>query len=152
MIIENEVDYQTRIYRLILDPSRKYVQKIAACGAGFPISAPIGAAFNFESDTPINRANDQIQMTFRCVGAMYQDDILIDEFNRTVSMHNRDMETDSSRASEMTKLTPEYFNLFNFKGYPRINPDTYELEWWVNTADFKELLNSLGVTDDTNDE
>ena len=83
---------------------------------------------------------------------MDQDDILIDEFNRTVSMHNRDMETDSSRASEMTKLTPEYFNLFNFKGYPRINPDTYELEWWVNTADFTEVLNSLGVTDDTNDE
>lgn len=140
-IIDNRIDYQTRIYRLILDPSRKFVQKIAACGAAFPIDVPIGAAFNFESDQPINRANDQIRVTFNCIGAMYQDDILIDEFNRTVAMHNSNMDGDENfRKQNMVKLSAEYFNIFNFKGYPYINPDTYELEWWVTIADYQEIL------------
>lgn len=143
MILENEIDYQTRIYRLILDPSRRFVQKIAACGAAFPFTVPIGAAFNVDTDAPINRANDQISVTFRCTGAIYQDDILIDEFNRTVIGKNSNMGgSDTDRQNNLTKLQPAVYNLFNHFGYPRINTTSYELEWWIPTDQYNEMLGS----------
>ena len=149
MIIENRIDYQTRIYRLILDPSKRFVQKIAACGAAFPISSPIGGAFNFETDSVINRTNEQISVSFRAVGAMYQDDILIDEFNRTVIMHNSDM-ADQYREREFVKLTPATALLFNNLGYPRIDPNTNELEWWVRKDDYNELMSEPSSDPDSN--
>lgn len=44
--------------------------------------------FDIEAGRPINNAYDQITVTFKCMGALYYDDILIDEFNRTVAEHN----------------------------------------------------------------
>jgi hypothetical protein len=35
-LIANEIDYMTRIYRLVLDPSRRFVTKIACTGASYP--------------------------------------------------------------------------------------------------------------------
>ena len=130
MIIENEIDYQTRIYRLVLDSTKTKVTKIGACGASFPLSSPIGKSFDFESDKPINSSNDQISIPFRCMGAIYQDDILINEFNRTTMVFNPGL-TDSRRRGEYKKIAIEELGIFNNKGYPRINPATYELEWWV---------------------
>lgn len=143
MIIENEIDYQTRIYRLILDPSRRFVQKIGACGAAYPYSVPIGSAFNVDAEQPYSRANDQISISFQAIGAMYQDDILIDEFNRTVIQRNNNMggATDDARyTAGMVKIEPEMYSTFNNMGYPRINPNTYELEWWISRSDYQEML------------
>lgn len=142
-LIQNTMDYNTRIYRLVLDESRRYVQKIAACGAAFPIDTPIGNAFNFDSDGPINRGNDKISITFHCNGAMYQDPILIYEFNQTVCGANANMTgSDQDRGRTLTKLTPIEAAVFNHRGYPRIEPNTYELQWWVKTSEYNELLSS----------
>lgn len=149
-LIENEIDYQTRIYRLALDPSRQYVQKIAACGAAFPLNVPIGNAFNFESDTPINRANDQITINFRALGAMYNDPILIYEFNETVKQFNSDM-GDGYREKNFTKLDSATAGLFNHFGYPYIDPTTWELQWWVRNDDYAALLNPV-VNNDNGDD
>jgi hypothetical protein len=153
MVVNNEVDYNTRIYRLVMDQSKTRVQKIAACGAAFPTSAPIGAAFNFEADRPINAANDQISIHFQCMGAMYQDDILIYEFNKTVALHNDSMRAElfsdfapnASSKVEPThrtyqKIPMEALGIFNNRGYPRINPLSYNLEWWVSKEDFATNL------------
>lgn len=139
MIVENQIDYQTRIYRLVLDATKTRVQKIGACGAAFPTSSPIGAAFNFAADRPINNTNDQISIPFRCIGAMYQDDILIYEFNKVTQLHHSGMK-DRHRDVMMTKVPLEALGIFNNRGYPRINPDTYELEWWVSKEDYNYLL------------
>jgi len=152
-ILQNEIDYQTRIYRLVLDSSKRYVKKIAAVGAAFPWSAPIGAAFNFEHDRPINNSNDQISIPFRCMGAIYQDDILIDEFNKTVALFNGSMTEDKftaisskpNKASEAfvyethssyKQIPVEALGIFNNRGYPRINPNTYELSWWIGNDEY----------------
>lgn len=140
-IIENEIDYQTRIYRLVLDSSRRFVQKIAATGASFPVNDPIGNAFNFESDTPINRANDQISIHFKSMGAIYNDPILIYEFNQTVIQQNSNMK-DGFRAQKFTMLDADTFGLFNHHGYPYIDETTWELQWWVRNEDYQALLGS----------
>lgn len=141
MIIENEIDYQTRIYRLVLDPSRRFIQKIAATAASFPVDVPIAASFNFETDTPLNQANAQISVNFQTTGAMYQDPILIDEFNKTVIMHNSDMGgTDADRQQNYVLLQPDLYNVFNHRGYPRIHPDTWELQWWIRREEYDEIV------------
>lgn len=129
-IIENEIDYNTRIYRLILDPSKRFVQKIACCGAAYPLNCPIGNAMNYEQDTPINRGNDQISIRFRCFGAMYNDPITVTEFNQTVIQQYSDMD-DRFREQKFIKINDATSRLFNHRCYPRIDPDTWELQWWV---------------------
>jgi hypothetical protein len=139
-IIKNEIDYNTRIYRLVLDPTRKYIQKIGCCGAAYPVGVPMGAAFNFENDKPINMSNNEIQITFKCLGACYQDDIIIHEFNKTVGIFNSDMRESTYKG--MKKIPLEALNSFNNRGYPRINIDTYELEWYVSQEDYKNTMDS----------
>lgn len=129
-LIEHRIDYNTRIYRLILDRTKTFVQKIGATGAAFPLASPIGAAFNFSADEPINRENEQISIPFRAIGVDYQDPALVVEFNHTVQMFNPAMK-DGNRQNSYVKLTPAQRNVFNYRGYPHINPDTYELEWWI---------------------
>lgn len=145
-IIENEIDYQTRIYRLVLDYSRTKVQKIAACGAAIPWGVPIGAAFNFEADRPLNQSNDQVSTSFRCYGAQYQDDVLIKEFNDVVGLHNNDMWDQyrgNGKDGAMRKVPMAYLEVFNNKGYPRIDPRTYDLEWWISKEEYDLMAPKL---------
>ena len=131
MIVNNEIDYQTRIYRLVLDSTRTKVQKIGATGASFPVNVPIGGSFDFTTDRPVNDVNHQISIQFRSAGAMYNDEILIDEFNRTVILQNPAM-GDNNRGTLYTLVPIGALNIFNNMGYPRINPQTYNLEWYVS--------------------
>lgn len=129
-IIQNRLDYNTRIYRLILDVNKRYVTKIAACGVAFPISDPIGQFFDYSDEKPYNDQSRDITIQFQCLGAQYFDDILVKEFNQTVQIFNPEMR-DEFRDGTLVKLSPNLIGYFNNRGYPRINPDDYELEWWV---------------------
>lgn len=141
-IIENEIDYMTRIYRLVLDPTKTFVKKIAACGVSIPESAPIGASFNYEAGKPINESSDQVSIPFRCLGAIYMDDILIKNFNDTTILFNPTM-ADRPRPDLYVKISPLLLSYFNNTGYPRINPDTRELEWWIDRVIYDSALPML---------
>lgn len=132
-IIENEIDYNTRIYRLVLDSQKNTVTKIAATGAAFPISVPTGSFFDYNNEKPYNDQNKDITIRFRCLGVDLMDDILIHEFNETVNIFNPLM----VKRDSMVKVTKDIANLFNHRGYPHINPDTYELEWWVDSGAYR---------------
>ena len=94
------------------------------------MSVPTGGFFDYSNQEPLNQQNKDITIRFKCDGAIYFDDILVFEFNKTVEQFNPGMK-DSNRGSAMVKLTPNLSQLFNGMGYPRIDPDTYELEWYV---------------------
>ena len=153
-ILENTIDYQSRIYRLVMDESFTYVQKIAACGAAFPMASPLGAAFNYSDEGNYNTENDQISIPFRCIGANYIDPILVKEFNQTVSMHNLNM-SDGNRSSLMVKIGAResygtygsigssLLNLLTHKLYPRIDPFTMELEWWAPKDEYEMAIAEL---------
>lgn len=127
-IIENEVDYQTRIWRIILDSTKRFVKSIGCANVCFPLAAPLGAAMNYSRETPFISENDQISIPFRCMGAEYDDPILYAEFNATVAAFNTGM---WDRASNYRKLSKQEIIAYNYEGYPWINMDTLELEWWV---------------------
>lgn len=139
-ILENELDYTGRIYRLILDETRRYVKKIYATGASFPISVPMGSFGDFSSEQPYNDQNKDITIRFRSLGAQYLDDILVKEFNDTVVIFNQEMKAvqtirrvpnDVTIAGNVVKVPYGLLVYFNHRGYPWIDPNTYELEWWI---------------------
>lgn len=139
-VIANSIDYQTRIYRLILDPSRRYVRKIANTIASFPVSCPLGTFADYTNETPFNRENDQISITFQCVGAEYMDPISIIEFNDTVRIFNRDLIDSKIIESRYVKVPANMLGPANSKGYPLIDPVTYELNWYLKKEDYEAIL------------
>lgn len=144
-IIENMLDYNSRVYRLVLDPSKRFVRKIAACGVMFPMNVPAGAFFDYSSEKPYNDQSKDITIRFQCLGAQYMDDILIDEFNKTVQIFNAGMR-DENRSSMMMKINASLLSYFNNRGYPRINPDNYELEWYVSAEYFNQRISAVQQT------
>lgn len=90
-ITENELDYNTRIYRVVLDHRKKFVTFIAATGASFPLNVPTGNIFDFNVDTPFNNSNSTINVRFRCNGFTAFEDILKKEFNETGAIFNADI-------------------------------------------------------------
>lgn len=141
-LIENEIDYNTRIYRLILDPTKRKVQKIAATGASTPASLPWGAHFDYSSEKPYNDSTSDISIRFRCNGAQYNDDILIYEFNKTVQIFNPSM-NDKALQRDMVIIPIDLLQFFNNRGYPRIDPNTYDLDWWVERSVFDRKVKGL---------
>ena len=140
-ILQRRIDYTTRIYRLVLDSSKLFVQKIGCCGAGFPLASTVGAAFNFNSESPYTSENDEISIPFQCMGAMYFDYRVVHEFNTLVGMYNPGMR-EGYRASRYRKLANNAEkDYFNYRAYPHIDLDSMELEWYVSNDMYKEYTN-----------
>lgn len=135
MITENEIDYNTRIYRLVLDYKKQHVVKIAATRAAFPVGIPVGDAFDIPGDAPYSEANRDIGVSFKCMGVDYFDDILVKEFNDTVAIFNPSM-ADDKRSKEMTKIPYSLLPYSNHAGYPHIDMSTTELEWYLPNRDY----------------
>lgn len=91
MISENEIDYNTRIYRIVMDQSRRYITYMGATGASFPINVPTGNIFDYNIDKPYNDGNSEINIRFRSFGFTPFDDILKLEFNKTQGIFNPDI-------------------------------------------------------------
>ena len=91
MITENEIDYNTRIYRLVMDSTKRYITYIGATGASFPLNVPSGSLFDFNVDSPFNTKNSEINIRFRSMGFIAFEDFLKLEFNRTVAIFNSEI-------------------------------------------------------------
>jgi len=149
MITENMIDYNTRIYRLVMDESKRVVKKIAATGASFPINVPTGKFFDYDSESKYNTQAKDINIRFKSVGAMYNDDILVREFNDTSVIFNRDLQKIIDGGYKNTllyeKIPEELLSVFNHRGYPLIDTNTFELNWWVNTSSltYKKIQKTL---------
>lgn len=88
MITEYEIDYNTRVYRIVLDQKKRYLTYIAATGASFPINVPTSNLFDYNIDTPYNTKNSEINIRFRNNGFTAFEDILKLEFNEAVAIFN----------------------------------------------------------------
>lgn len=142
-VFEMEIDYNTRIYRLVLDQQKRYVQHILSTGASFPLNAPVGALGNFDTTQPFNDANDNVNIRFQCVGMDYNDPIQVTEFNEATVAMNPGM-ADQFRDENYIKIPYHVLSFFNMRGYPRINPKDMELEWYISYSMFKSYASQLG--------
>lgn len=137
-IQEDEIDYQTRIYRFLLDPSKRFIQKTAIANACFPYATSIGTQFEYSREAKYQTNNKTVSVPFKVVGIEYNDPIHFKEFNALSIMFNPDL-GDSSRNVKMKKLQHHEMQFFNYYGYPLVNLSTSELEWWVYKEDYAEL-------------
>lgn len=140
-VISNEIDYQTRIYRFVLDPSRQYVQKVAATRASFPTASSIARAFDYTSDRPIiEESSTQISVPFQCsAGADYMDPITFEEFNFINQVFNPDMR-DENRTTRMKLLSMREQPYFKNYVYPRVDPLTSRFEWWTPIEKYNQTM------------
>jgi len=144
--LENEFDYNTRIYRIILDPTYKFVKRIGAVGAAFPINVPTGKFYDYNRDTPYSDQTKEVNIRFKCMGAMYNDDILIKEFNETNAIFNPTYKKYLNGEKDlMAEIPKELLEFVNFRGYPYIDPNTYEFKWLIpkSSQTYKNLENKL---------
>jgi hypothetical protein len=145
MIANNEIDYNTKIYRLVLDQTKKYLIKIAATIA-FPTSLPTGAYMDYNIEKPYNDQNDDITVRFKCNGFEFNDDILIKELNECVGYFNPSMRPEYLE-SRMIQIPDELLHIFNNRGYLRIDPVTYEVQWWADKDFYRRKINGLNASD-----
>lgn len=145
LMLLNEFDANTRVYRLVMDKTMTYVTRLAATGASIPMNAPTGQILNKTgdaSDSPFNTANEQLNFSIRSMGLTVYDHILIYEFNDLVEDFNISM-LDKNRDKAMVKLKPSEKNWFTRRAYPRINGLTMELEWYVDKAYYDSQVNLI---------
>lgn len=153
LLVRNEIDYQTGIYRLVLDRSKRFVQKIAQTRAE-PVSSNMGSAFNYDSERPLNESAERVEVQWRCYGATYQDPIIVHQFNKVVGVFNPAMRVFPKETlprvpgagGTMMPVPIESLQYFNCRGYPFINPDTMELIWYVDQTDYTALMNNYKAT------
>lgn len=131
------IDYQTRIYRWVLDDTQTYVTRWATAVACIPTTYTAGSFYDYEAERYLNDTNKQMAVTFECLGCEYNDPICIKEFNESVWGVRAD---EAAIKSAYTKLSADNKPMFTRWAYPRVNPDTREFEWWIETEVFKALM------------
>ena len=131
MELQNEKDYETRLFRIILDHSGRYLERISALYPGFNEGSSQGGFYDFNRDKPFIEGAKEISFRLSCPGIEYNDPILISSFNRIVVSFNRDMS--STHRNRVMTLVPDAGNAVgtNYRAYPRINPNTLAFEWWT---------------------
>lgn len=149
-IYEQEIDYQTAIYRLVVSPDYEYVHKWAKTIA-YPSSIPTAMAFNYDHDRQRLGDMDQVSIQFRCVGAEFSPDVaVLDDFNKTVAMFNPDM-LKLRRASNgdfvyagadnrLLRIEKSDRAFLNFYGYPHVDIDTGRLSWFIDSDVYDRLV------------
>jgi len=147
-IVENRIDYQTRIYRLILDRSRTFVQKIWSNVASFPYTNPVGAIMGYNTSTHISIEANEIQIMFKCMGSLYNDPFLVKDFNDLVMRFNENMREDNR--GNMIKVDGTTGSGINKKAimgnrlYPFIT-NTMELEWYANREEYNIIMEGINT-------
>lgn len=134
-ITDNRIDYNTRLYRVRLDKTRRKVTKIMSSGPAFPIASSVGQFADFNFNEPFSTANKDISMRFHCIGFEIFDEILVYEFNRTVQLFKPSME-DGQREGSMTLVPRSIYHVLRHRVYPRIDPNTHAMEWWADSNIF----------------
>jgi hypothetical protein len=86
-IVNRTICYNTRIYRVVLDDFNKRVSRIAATGASFPVTINTGTNFDYIKDEVV-KGDEQISCQFKALGCLYNDPLLIREFNEVCSIFN----------------------------------------------------------------
>lgn len=137
-LIENTIDYNTRVFRFILDAQKEKVTKFASSGPAFITGSSLGDMFNFNREKNYLDQTREFSVSIDFIGAQYNHPRTVYDFNKSVGIFNPSMR-DAVRDQYMVKLDKALYGVFRHRGYPRVNPDNYDFEWWVS----RELFDAM---------
>lgn len=129
-IIQNRIDYHTRIYRFSLDANKRRITSWWSTIA-YPYVAPTATGANMSLDSPFNQEGQQISVNWKCHGLDTFDPIVFTEFNNIVASFNANMHP-ALRDKNMVQINEDLFHLFTYDTYFWIDPEEQLLERWVS--------------------
>lgn len=146
-MLQRRSDYEMRVYRFVTDVTGRYVTKMGIANAVYPLNDAMGAFMNVPNpNNEIVTETDQISITFQNDVVQYNDPIIKQEFNEVVALFNPDMWPANGSSSEYRPRSNNLVQIVggakiysNLYGYPRVDPDTNEMQWWG----YKDELNLL---------
>lgn len=134
-VLAGELPYTTRVWRLIMDPTLTRVESIMHSGYSILANIPDGQLFDFNSERPFDEANKELQYTFKSVGYERDDDLSLMQFNETTAITNPSFARMlDGKSHNLIKIPRSLLGLYRNRGYPHINLDTKELEWWIPSS------------------
>ena len=144
-IADRTRDFDSRMYRVVLDENRRKVRKIACNAAMYPKVDAQGMFFDFSRKLPYNEQTKEFTVPFVSMGAFYNDPIIIREFNKSVAIFNPEMRkiVYGGKSTELIKLSVAEYDKFNHRGYPHINELTLDFEWYVKKSTY-DIYNKKG--------
>lgn len=138
-------NFDTRIYHLVLDSTKRLVVSIAATGISIPTVTSKGGMHDYNRNK--KAVSKEFDIKFESIGAYYDDPILIDEFNMTTARLNPGIRKMlGGKKHNMFKVPYRYQNIVKNHGYPIIDIETMELNIWINKD--SELYNKYFKEDE----
>ena len=155
MIVNNEIDYNTRIYSLVTTLDG-VVSEIGCCGAAIPITFPSGKTLDYDSSKPYKEVSKDLNMRFSCVGFIHNTSNVVKAFNQVSYTFNpgmRNIPMSDYKPSPLhtyDKIPQRLAGVLKNRGYPLINTNTMRLEWWIDTrsADWSTIMKLVEENND----
>lgn len=132
------MDFFTRIERFTLDKSG-CIDQFWHSGASLPKNMSLGSFFAYNKLEPTSVDNKQFTVQFGCVGSIANDPIQLAEFNMRMMRWNPKL-ADGVREREYIKINLMDYGITNYYGYPLIDLNTREMQWWIKREDLGMLL------------
>lgn len=128
--VYTERNHDTRIYVLNMDATNRIVLGIGVANAGFPTNDNIGRKFDYNK--VMNQADNEFSIRMETNIIMYNDPILILEFNMVNSFFNNNVYNMlHGQNHNLKKIPVEDLALYNYRGIPYIDVNTMELCWYI---------------------
>lgn len=125
-----ERNFDTRVYVLNMDITNRVVLGIGIANAGFPNNDNIGADFNYNKNISNNANEFSLRLETNVID--YNDPIMILEFNLVNSFFNLDVyNLLRGYQHSLSKVDISELSQYNYRGYPIIDIETMELNWYV---------------------
>lgn len=151
--IRRSPDYQSRIYVYKYDPLGKRIINWGAAMVAWPVNDNEGSLLNYDKLINVSDSAKEINIQFQCIGARYRDPLLFETFNTTAAYCNPDLipasldgypKFDYSDYSPMggdslVEIQEHQLQLFNWKGYPIVDPDTRNFRWFLPVGEFQRI-------------
>lgn len=141
-LAENRLDYTLGMYRFLFDRTGTYITDMVHVSKMIVQNDPTARLFDFNNEKVYTDQTEEFTIKFKVEGIYYNNPITVRNFNDLVTAFNPSM-SNAERPNAMTKLTPDLANFFRNRGYPRIEPHTNELEWWIPNNLYSAVTDTL---------
>lgn len=130
-VYQNYIDYDCRIYHLIMEKDNKSISHIFMSIQSIPVTFPAGAfaAIDNDSNNRRGQGQEEISIQYSSIGFRYDTWEVCDGFNGSTIYFNPDM-ANNVRATKNVLLRPSEWTTFQYASYPWININAMIMEWW----------------------
>lgn len=139
-LMGNRIDYDCRIYHLIMNKDSYFLEHIFATVQSIPISYPAGAISTIDNSQTSLRGEgqDDFSIQFASVAQRQDEWGLIQAFNEHSFLYNPNIRPEV-RSQYYRELAPSEYVAYNYGAYPLLLPRSIDvtgrmgikLTWWV---------------------